>query len=269
MINIIKNEMKTVPPLNELILLVFGSPGSGKTKLCDGMPGVLFIATEPGHEFTRSDVFKCNSWDSFIELVKHLKEEKARKQPSQYTTFVIDIVDNLASFCRDYVCHQRKLAYPPQNDYGKTWAEIAQMWKNGISALYEYGNIIFISHCTTKETDIEDENGLKVELDQCVPTFSGSKSAQFLDGIVNAQGYLSTDNKGKHIITFNKTATVAAKDRTNILSRFNAINIDWSNGKNGWQLLNEAYTLACQKLNLKIESRRYKHDRCNKSESNE
>lgn len=255
MVTIIKNEQLTVPPLNDLIFLYFGAPGSGKTKLCDGMNDVLFIATEPGHEFTKSAVYKCACWDEFHTLVKFLREERA-KGTLKYTAYVIDIVDNLATYCRDYICRQRKLSYPPSNDFGKTWAEIAQLWKNGITALAELGNVVFISHCTTRSIEIEDENGIKAEVDQFIPTFSGSKSAQFLDGIVNAQGYLTTDKKGQHILTFKKSATIAAKDRTDILSRYSFINIDWSNGKLGWQILNEAYIQACSKLNLKIESRR-------------
>jgi DNA polymerase III delta prime subunit len=255
MINIRKSEQQSIPPLDELILLFFGQPGTGKTKLCDEIPNCLFVATEPGHEFTKSAVFTCANWVDFMNLIKHLKETSA-KGCQEYTTFVIDIVDNLAAFCRDFVCAQKKLAYPPTNDFGKTWAEIAHMWKNGISALAAHGNIIFITHCTTREVEIEDESGMKIEVEQFIPTFSGSKSAQFLDGIVNAQGYLTCDKSGLHIITFKKTATVAAKDRTNVLSRYNAISIDWKNGKTGWQNLNEAYMIACQKLNLKIESRR-------------
>ncbi len=139
MINIRKSEHQSIPPLNELILLLFGQPGSGKTKLCDGIPNALFVATEPGHEFTKSDVYSCRSWVDYMELIKWLKTGEG----SKYHAFVIDIVDNLAAFCRDYVCGQKKLAYPPTNDYGKTWAEIAQMWKNGISALAAYGTDVF------------------------------------------------------------------------------------------------------------------------------
>jgi hypothetical protein len=258
MINIIKKEQLTVPPLDELILLLFGQPGSGKTKLCDNIPNVLFIATEPGHEFTKSDVYKCDNWVAFEELVHYLRDQRSKGEV-KYSAFVIDIVDNLSTFCRDYICAKKKLAYPPTNDFGKTWAEIAQLWKNGIAALAQLGNIIFITHCTSREAEYENEDGLKVEIDQLVPTFSGNKAAQYLDGIVNAQGYMSTDKTGKHVVTFRKTATVAAKDRTNILSRFPMINIDWSSGKTGWDNLNAAYQMACSKLNLKIESRRPKN----------
>lgn len=257
MINIVKNEQKTVPPLNELILLMFGTPGSGKTKLCDGIPNALFIATEPGHEFTKSDVVTCSNWDMFIEIVKYLKELNAEGKLT-YESYVIDIVDNLANFCRDYVCKQKKLAYPPANDFGKTWAEITQMWKNGISALCGLGNVVFISHCTTRQVEIENEDGIKTELDQYVPTFSGSKAAQFLDGIVNAQGYLTTDKSGRHIITFKKTASIGAKDRTDILSKYSAIDIDWANGATSWEVLNNAYLVASQKLGFKVDSRRQK-----------
>jgi hypothetical protein len=255
MIEIQKKEVKTVPPLNELILLLYGSPGSGKTKLCDGIPGVLFIATEPGHDFTTSPVFQCTDWKGFRELITHLQKMRAAGKP-EYGTFVIDIVDNLITFCRDFICKRKNLAYPPTNDFGKTWAEISTEWKDGLIELWKMGNIIFISHCTTREVEFLDENNMKIETDQHVPTFSGTKASQFLDGIVNAQGYLVCNAKGQHWITFRKTATIAAKDRTGILSAVQGINIDWSSGKNSWQNLNEAYINICEKLTLKIESRR-------------
>lgn len=255
MINIIKNDERSVPPLNELILLIFGSPGSGKTQLCDGIPKALFIATEPGHNFSKSPVYECRDWAGFRELITHLKGMRASGN-AEHETFIIDIVDNFIGFCRDFICRRKNISYPPTNDFGKTWSEISAEWKEGLGELFQLGNIIFISHATTKEHEIEDESGLKTQLDQYVPTFSGTKASQFLDGIVNAQGFMTTDKKGRHWVTFKKSATVGAKDRTGVLSNLAGILIEWRDGKNSWQILEETYINLCEKSNFKIISRR-------------
>jgi len=243
-----------VPLFREVTMVVFGSPGSGKTTFCAGDDRTLFIGTEPGQEFTTAAVVPCYSWQTFISIIDEVKAKRAKIRAGElpleacpYVSFVIDIVDNLAAQCRDFVCAKKGLLYPPTNDFGKTWSEFTAEWKKKITELMLLGNVRFISHCSTEDVEVSADNGLNVQVNRWVPTFSGGKPAQFLDGIVNAMGYASVDKSGRHVITFQKTATVGAKDRTGILSKCGVLPLDW-------KTCEAAYNETAKELGMEVKS---------------
>lgn len=245
-----------IPPLRELTMIIFGAPGSGKTTFCSKDSNTLFIGTEPGQDFTTAAVVPCYNWSTFLGIIKEIKLKRSQIINKQipvsecpYNNFVIDIVDNLANQCRDFICQKKRISYPPSNDFGKTWSEITQEWKRQITELLMLGNVKFISHCTVQQVELELSNGITEEKDRFVPTFSGSKSAQYLDGIVNAMGFAHVNKQGDHTITFKQTATIGAKDRTNILSKCGTLPLDFS-------LVNKAYEEKAKELKLTIISKR-------------
>jgi hypothetical protein len=256
--NLIPNrpESYPIPLFDELTMLVFGQPGTGKTTFCSSAKDTLFFATEPGTEFLEAAVVKTYTWDTFIAAVEQLEarkaaiaEGKAKKETWMYRSFCVDIIDNLANQCRDFVCKKRGLAYPPTNDFGKTWAEVADEWKKGLRRLMMLGNVRFISHCTNQETEVTNDAGLNEAITRFVPTFSGSKPAQFLDGIVNLQGYCFVNKKGVYCITFKQQASVSAKDRTGLLGGYGAMELKWDT-------VNAAYESKAKELGKTILSRR-------------
>jgi hypothetical protein len=244
----------TVPPFDELTMLIFGIPGSGKTRLCAGSPGTLFLGTEPGQQFTRARVLPVRNWQHFRDIVVELSKFKSQGRTDTQTV-AIDIIDNLYLFCREYICRQKNLAYPPANDFGRTWAEITNEWSTWMRALMDMVNVRFISHTTTREHEVTNANGLKEAVDIHVPTFAGNKAAQYLDGVVNAMGFMLKNREGKHCITFRQTATIAAKDRTDILSKLGDIVLP-PNPDDGWQYLGKCYEHVAGELGFTIKSLR-------------
>lgn len=245
-----------IPPFEELTVLIYGAPGTGKTTFCAGAESTLFLSTEPGTEFLEAASVPVYNWMRFKEVLDELEMKKKAitdgkipKENWHFKSFVIDIVDNLSAQCRDWVCKQKGLAYPPTNDFGKTWAEITTEWRETIRRLMILGNVRFITHCTTQETETATEDNLVVEVTRHVPTFFGSKPAQFLDGIINAQGFCAVNKKGQHCITFKQTATIAAKDRTGLLASFGTLPLDWNTVK-------DAYAAKAAEVGKTIISRR-------------
>jgi GTPase SAR1 family protein len=251
-----KPESYPVPPLDELTMLVFGQPGTGKTTFCSKAKDTMFFATEPGTDFISAAVKKVYKWEDFLECLDELEELKEsiikgerKKTEWIYKSFVIDIVDNLANQCRMAVCMKKGLAYPPTNDFGKTWSEITEEWKKQLRRLMVLGNVRFISHCTSQEVETTNEQGLTEAITRYVPTFSGSKTAQYLDGIVNLQGYCAVNKKGEYCITFKQQASVSAKDRTSLLADYGALHLEWD-------IVNAAYEAKAKELGKTILSRR-------------
>lgn len=249
-------EIYTVPPFDELTMLIFGIPGSGKTRFCAGCPNTLFLGTEPGQAFTKARVLPLRNWAQFRDICHAISEGKKAGR-DDISTVVIDIVDNLYLQCRDYICSQKGVAYPPANDFGRTWAEITKEWSNWLRALMDLVNVRFISHTTTRPMEITNDMGLKEEVDIHVPTFSGSKAAQYLDGVVNAMGFMLKNQNGEHCITFKQSPKVAAKDRTDILSKLGDIRLP-PDPNGGWAHVAKNYEVAAVKLGFKIMSTRRK-----------
>lgn len=251
-----KPQSYPIPPFDELTVLIYGAPGTGKTTFCSKADQTLFLSTEPGTEFLEAASVPIYNWATYLEVLNELEikkkaiiEGKAPKENWHFKSFVIDIVDNLSAQCRDFVCKRKGVAYPPTNDFGKTWAEITTEWREGLRRLMILGNVRFITHCTTQEVETQTDDGLNVEITRHVPTFFGSKPAQFLDGIINAQGFCAVNKKGQHCITFKQTATIAAKDRTDLLASYGTLPLEWTT-------VREAYAAKAAEVGKTIISRR-------------
>lgn len=245
-----------IPSFDDITMLIFGAPGTGKTTFCSSGPNSLIFATEPGADFLNAAVVPTYNWETFKSAVAELEQTylavKSKAMPKeawQYDAFVIDIIDNLQASCRDYVCQKRGLQYPPTNDFGKTWSQITAEFKSELRKLMCMGGLRFISHATTQQIEVDSDDGLKVEIDRHIPTFSGSKAAQFLDGIVHCQGYCGVSKKGEHLITFRAGASHGAKDRTGLLAYYGVLPLKWA-------AVSEAYSNRAHELGRNIISKR-------------
>jgi hypothetical protein len=236
------------PPFEELTLLIFGLPGSGKTRFCAGDKTAIFAATEPGQDFINNPVVKVRTWDTFKSLIYELANLKKASKLT-HTGLVIDIIDNLNVYCRDAVCKAKGLTYPSEKDFGKTWAECNKEWKDWLRVAMDIVPVRYITHCTTTLVEVPLASGIKQEVTRYVPTFSGNRAAQYLDGVVSAYGYVTEQLDGTHVITFKQEATVAAKDRTDILAKLGTMPLEWSK-------VSDAYKVKAQELGFKIVSNR-------------
>jgi hypothetical protein len=166
--------------IRRYILLLFGREKIGKTKFLSGFPRTLFAMFEPGaqglpiHSFPPSEDPEepspgITSWDVFIEMIDLLEEDR-----QGYKMVVVDTVDRAYDMCRDWVCKERfGTEYPGvnasgQNDYGKSWAAVAQEMIRQLNRLIHTGvGIYFISHVAEKGGDM-DRSSLSIQ-----PSYTG------------------------------------------------------------------------------------------------
>lgn len=254
----------TYPPFDELTKLVYAEPGVGKTTFCAQDPGAFFIATEPGHDFVKTGVYRAFRWGvdptgkdtraNFQDVVRALWEAKSSGKLKElgYKTAVVDIVDNLASMCLDHVCAMKGIAYPPENDFGKTWKEIRVEWETWMRRLMDLVNVTFVTHCGTDNIELLQANGIKKEITRRIPTFRGNKQAQFLDGILNVMGYMYRAGDGKVMISFKSDPSLGTKDRTDVFEKIGPIQID---KEGGFAKVAAAYAAKAKELGINLKSK--------------
>ena len=248
-------------------MMLFGEPKSGKTKFCAGNPGAFFLATEPGQEFVQArQLYLCEDlvlklaaanpeakikypWQAFQAFVRQVYRDKREGMlaKKQITNVVIDIVDNLYAHCLNYVCGLKGIAYPPENDFGKTWKECRDEWETWLRRLMEQVNVTFITHCGQEKVELE-AGGIKKEVTRWQPTFKGNKAAQYLDGVVNAIGHVRKDANGRYTISFKGQPGTAAGDRTGLLEALGDVDLQWAAVEAG-------YTAKAKELGLEVKSR--------------
>ena len=243
-----------IPPLDELTVLIFGTPGVGKTSLVAGRPDTMFISTEPGTSFLRVPSVQVRDWATFEAVIDELVWFKARGD-LPYRSVAIDIVDNLAGYCLDAVCRAKGVTYPPENDFGKTWKQIRLVWEDKLRLLMDTVGVSFLTHCATEKRETKGRIGT-IEIDCVVPTFRGNKQAQYLDGIVDAMGYVHKNAAGQHVINFQNRPNSAAKDRTGVLSSLGDIVIQAPNADPSviWSMLSDAYLTNAKTLGFTVKA---------------
>lgn len=140
---------RTLRPETAKILL-YGPPKIGKSTLAAGIDPerTLFLATEPGLGALEVFAHPINSWEEFREAGAELAEGN-----HEFTTVVIDTVDDLYDHCLEYV--SRELlggGHPSDQGYGKGWKALNTEFKLRIAKLASLGlGVIFISHAKTEE----------------------------------------------------------------------------------------------------------------------
>lgn len=135
--------------LHKQIILVYGRPKIGKSTLCSYFENAIFIATEPG--LNHLEVYKSivNSWEGFLAVCGELAAGK-----HEFKTIIIDTIDNLITYCADYICKENKIDHPGDLPHGKGWNLITYELNRALTKLYglNYG-VVLVSHSKQEEVE--------------------------------------------------------------------------------------------------------------------
>lgn len=148
--------------LKPMKCLIYGPEGVGKSSLAAQFPAPLFIDVEGGT--SRLDVARTPRPTSFAHF-KQMVGDIVRDQMG-YQTLVIDTADWLEKLAVKQVCAQNGFSgMGGNNDYGKSYNELAQMWSDLLTQLeadlIETGkmHVVFLAHSTTKKFELPEEEG--------------------------------------------------------------------------------------------------------------
>ena len=147
-----------------MIIWLYGQPYSGKTTFANKFPKPFFISLDKNAQYITDDYINVSNVDEYFEALNHFM-----KDPKDYKTLVIDNIDLLEQFIREYYLTKFGIEDEgDRDDYGKTWRLVREgTYMNILSAVKFPGNVILISQ--------EDEYMVKSKL--------GSEITKYRPGI--------------------------------------------------------------------------------------
>lgn len=155
--------------VDDFIVLCYGDSGFGKSTFASELEDPLFLETEPGLKWLNVKKMKVDGWENFQEIIKALEVAAVNdKRPCR--TVVVDTVDNLTRFCQAYVCAERGIDHPTDQDWGKGWDALFNEWHLWIVRLCSCGlGVWFIGHAKDKEVVSRS-----IKITKIMPAFSAT-----------------------------------------------------------------------------------------------
>jgi len=183
--------------------LIYGPEGVGKSSLAKDFPKPLFIDVEGGT--SRLDVARTPRPSTWAHM-KQILVELAKDQMG-YETLVFDTADWLEKLAVKQVCAQNGFAgMGGNNDYGKSYNELAQMWSDLLTQLeadfIQPGkmHVVFLAHSTAKKFELPEEQGqfdrYQLDLEKKVAPLLKAWCDLML--FVNYKTIVVVDDKGKN-----------------------------------------------------------------------
>lgn len=130
-------------------MLLYAESKLGKSTFVHDLYGddVLFAATEKRYAALEGAyVQPITNWSDFVTLTRQLRRPEIKKQ---FKVVAIDTVENLYSFCDEYVASQfdENAVGEGNVGYGKDWTALKNAWFSGIKKLEGIGyTLVFVSH---------------------------------------------------------------------------------------------------------------------------
>jgi hypothetical protein len=181
----------------------YGPEGVGKSSLAKDFPKPLYIDVEGGT--SRLDVARTPRPTTWAHM-KQILVELAKDQMG-YETLVFDTADWLEKLAIKQVCAQNGFAgMGGNNDYGKSYNELAQMWSDLLTQLeadfIQTGkmHVVFLAHSTTKKFELPEEEGqfdrYQLDLEKKVAPLLKAWCDLML--FINYKTIVIVDDKGKN-----------------------------------------------------------------------
>ena len=142
-----KEKTKPQTDLSAYTIMLYGMPKIGKTHFAAQFPDVLMMATEAGLTALECYQVPIDSWPVFLEACSELAAS-----PGQFKSVCLDTLDNLWSYCRNYIIEKYRVEHESDMSYGKGYSLVQTEFSRVLTKLshMDFG-LVMTSHCTVHE----------------------------------------------------------------------------------------------------------------------
>lgn len=128
--------------MEKLKIWLYGKPFSGKTKFATEFPKAFVINTDGNAKFFTKDYASVKNMKEFSAKLSWFLEGK-----HEYETLIIDVVEHVYDFVREYYLDKFDIDHETDLGYGKAWTAIKEGFWTVINKVAgcEY-NVVLISH---------------------------------------------------------------------------------------------------------------------------
>lgn len=128
--------------LENLKVWIYGRPFSGKTKFATEFPKAFVINTDGNARFFTEDYVSVKNMKEFIEKLNWFLTGK-----HEYETLVIDVLEHVYDYTREYYLDKFDIDHESDLGYGKAWNAIKEGFWSIINkiASSQY-NVVLLSH---------------------------------------------------------------------------------------------------------------------------
>jgi len=184
-----------VTGIENTTILIYGRAKIGKSTLASKFPNPIFLATEAGLRYIQCNKVNITSWEAFLEVCAELSEGK-----HEYKTIVIDTIDNLATYCADFVLRdfnervseKDNVVHIADIPHGKGWMKVTYELDRVLSKVagMPYG-LVMISH-----SDVEKVETKSSKYDRMSISITGKGSKHLFLNMSDIILFIDSDVKG-------------------------------------------------------------------------
>lgn len=205
--NLPKNERRTVAANENKKIWLYGAPFSGKTYLANEFPDPLMLNTDGNIKYIDApyiaikDVVNVEgritkrtfAWQVFKDTIAELE-----KKQNDFKTIVVDLLEDTYEYCRLYMYDQLGISHESDDSF-RAWDKVRTEFLSTIKRLMnlDYENIILISHEDTSK-DLTKKSGDKVS---AIKPNIQDKAALKIAGMVDLVARVIAD-EGKRVLSF-------------------------------------------------------------------
>jgi len=148
--------------------IIMGATGTGKTTLARKFPNPIVIATEPGWTGITGFIEPVDSYNSFVNFIKKLKENNSKNgkiivkdkagNETIFQTIIIDTIDALVDLCAsqalvEFQAKDANLRHISDMSHGRGWFRVTEYLRNAIALVRSIPNTIHVwtAHTKTEE----------------------------------------------------------------------------------------------------------------------